>query len=225
MTILRQLKEVAEIGQRLRGDPGDSFVRVSELVKLGIVRMVNGTLQLAASNVTSSPTSNSRLINTLFSLQGGGNLTTDLTLSLVGDVATPGASKLYGTDSGGTRAWVPTPDFVRGATWVASTGAIVVPTNNVVVQIPRACTIKEITILTVGGPGSCTVDIKRSTFAGYPPVISLAGGVPPAISAGITYSNVVLTGWTTTLALDDVLLFNLSACSTFTLVAISVRMG
>lgn len=45
--VLVQLKEVVEIGQRLRGDPNDSFVRVSELVKLNLARLVNGTLQPA----------------------------------------------------------------------------------------------------------------------------------------------------------------------------------
>ena len=40
--VLRVLKEGLEIGQRLRGDPLDSFVRLRELVDLGIVRDVGG---------------------------------------------------------------------------------------------------------------------------------------------------------------------------------------
>ena len=44
-TILRQVKESIEVAQRLRGDQGDSYVRVSELVALGYVQLVNGTLQ------------------------------------------------------------------------------------------------------------------------------------------------------------------------------------
>ena len=47
--VLRQLKEALELGQRLRGDPADSFVRVSELVHLGILRLVGATLQLSNS--------------------------------------------------------------------------------------------------------------------------------------------------------------------------------
>jgi hypothetical protein len=46
-TILRQLKESIEVAQRLRGDVGDSYVRVSELVGLGLATIVNGTIQLA----------------------------------------------------------------------------------------------------------------------------------------------------------------------------------
>lgn len=55
--ILRQLKEVAEIGQRLRGDPLDSFVRVKELVQAGLVRLVNGTLQPSSTAVGGSSSS------------------------------------------------------------------------------------------------------------------------------------------------------------------------
>lgn len=39
--VLSQLKEVAEVGQRLRGDVRDSFVRVAELVEAGIFRVVD----------------------------------------------------------------------------------------------------------------------------------------------------------------------------------------
>lgn len=45
--VLRQLKESTEVAQRLRGDPGDSFVRVSELVSFGIVRLIGSSLQPA----------------------------------------------------------------------------------------------------------------------------------------------------------------------------------
>lgn len=44
-TVLKQLKEVAEVGQRLRGDPMDSFVRVSDLVNNKMARLVNGQLK------------------------------------------------------------------------------------------------------------------------------------------------------------------------------------
>jgi hypothetical protein len=53
-TVLKQLKEVAEIGQRVRGDPKDSFVRVSELVNAGLIRFVNETVQPAST--TAAPT-------------------------------------------------------------------------------------------------------------------------------------------------------------------------
>ena len=44
-------------------------------------------------------------INTVNSVQGGGALTGNLNISLVGDTLTPGANKVYGTDSTGQRGW------------------------------------------------------------------------------------------------------------------------
>lgn len=47
-----------------------------------------------------------RSIATQHSLTGGGNLSADRTLNLVGDVAAPGANKVYGTDGAGARGWL-----------------------------------------------------------------------------------------------------------------------
>ena len=49
--VLSQLKEGMEIAQRLRGSVGDSYVRVSELVALGLGTIVNGNLQLSNGGV------------------------------------------------------------------------------------------------------------------------------------------------------------------------------
>lgn len=106
--VLRQLKETTEIAQRLRGDPMDSFVRVSELLATGLVRYTNGQIQPPLSNTsTSVPTT--RNILTIDSITGGGDLSADRTLSLVNDTLTPGASKYYGTDGGGVRGWFALP--------------------------------------------------------------------------------------------------------------------
>lgn len=43
--VLGQLREVAEIAQRLRGDPLDSFVRVSELNRITGSTLISGTVQ------------------------------------------------------------------------------------------------------------------------------------------------------------------------------------
>ena len=50
-------------------------------------------------------------INTVNSIQGGGALTGNLSISLVGDASSPGANKIYGTNSSGQRGWqdAPTP--------------------------------------------------------------------------------------------------------------------
>lgn len=58
--ILDQLKECTEIGQRLRGDPLDSYARVRDLVSLRLAQMINGRLepseQLLVTGITGTQT-------------------------------------------------------------------------------------------------------------------------------------------------------------------------
>jgi hypothetical protein len=120
--------------------------------------------------------------------------------------------------------------FMPGASWGSATGSALTLTG--ILPVPRplgsACTIKEVLILTTGGTGSCTINIWKANLSShYPPVSGddITGGVPPAISGAATYRNSTLTGWTTTIAQDDVLYFTLTATSTFTSVAIFIRYG
>lgn len=275
--VLRQLKEVAEVGQRQRGDPSDSFVRVSDLVQAGIIRLVGKQIFPPAAILNSgAPVPSSRNILTIDSIIGGGSLIADLTLQLSGDAATPGNTMLYGTNGSGVKGWytqpagftsplstkgdilgfntgnarvpigadgtiliadstqtlglkwgtnIATAVFQKGATWVNTSGVVVVPTNDVIITLPRACTLTLVTILTVGGTGSCNVDIWKSTLAAFPPVIggAITGGVPPAITSGKTYTNSVLSGWTTSFSAGDVLLFHLNSSSTFTEISITLQ--
>lgn len=127
--VLRQLKEVAETGQRLRGDPSDSFVRVSELVQAGIMRLVNGTLQPPTTgSLPGAAVPSTRSVGTSGSLVGGGTLAADLTLQLAGDSATPGNSQLYGTNASGAKGWYAQPGSAsvsplttKGDIWVFGT--------------------------------------------------------------------------------------------------------
>lgn len=99
-----------EIAQRLRGDPGDSYVRVSELVDAGIVRLVGGTVQAPSTDEPpGGAVPSSRLINTTGSLSGGGDLSADLTLQLLNDNAAPGNSYYYGTDGSGVKGFFAVP--------------------------------------------------------------------------------------------------------------------
>ncbi len=128
--VLGQLREVAEIAQRLRGDPQDSFVRVSEIVHALGVRYVNGTLQPPS---TTAPNIGGT-ITVANSILGGGTVASPLTLD--GDVAAPGNSMLYGTSAGGTKGWYaqpttsPAPLTTKGDIYGFSTVAIRVPVGS-----------------------------------------------------------------------------------------------
>lgn len=115
--VLRQLKEASETGQRLRGDPNDSYVRVGELVGAGVARFVNGGI-VAPSPASLPPTTvpSTRKVDTAGSLTGGGALASDLTLELVNDSASPGNSMLYGTNASGAKGWYAQPSGSGGGT-------------------------------------------------------------------------------------------------------------
>lgn len=95
--VAQQLKEAIEIGQRLRGNAGDSFVRVSELEYALGVQLINNTVQppLTTTYLTSVYTANS--------VSGSG--ATGAPVQLTNDVASPGNSMVYGTNSSGVRGW------------------------------------------------------------------------------------------------------------------------
>ena len=70
------------------------------------------------SNVTGTPTTlsgygitdavpNTRTVTGLYSVSGGGPLSSNIQLSLVGDSNAPGLNRFYGTDGSGTKGWFP----------------------------------------------------------------------------------------------------------------------
>jgi len=108
-------------------------------------------------------------------------------------------------------------------------GALGLPVNAVEALVNGGpCSILEVLVLTKGGPGSCTVKLWKANLSShYPPVSAddISGGTNVVISSGTTYQNSTLTGWTTSLAADDVILITLSATSSFTSVAVYIRVG
>lgn len=108
-----------------------------------------------------------------------------------------------------------------GASWV-NTAGIVVPAINVVVPIHVQGKITKSTILTKGGSGSCQIDIWKRSYGTYPPLVgdSITASALPAVVTGIKYQDVTLTGWITTVAVDDVLEFKLVSSSTFTQISL-----
>ena len=115
--------------------------------------------------------------------------------------------------------------YTKGGTWIATSGALTTPIMTIPIVIPTSSTLKEVTILTEGGSGSCVIDIWKTPLGSYPPTVvnSICNGLP-TISAGITYDNSALTGWTTAFNADDTILFNLNSTSSFTTIAITLRM-
>lgn len=102
VTVQRQMKENIEVAQRLRGDPNDSFVRVSELTQGGLFKLVNDAL--VPGTVSSGDSVSITVAN---SITGAG--TSASPLQLQGDSASPGNSMLYGTNGSGVKGWYSQP--------------------------------------------------------------------------------------------------------------------
>jgi hypothetical protein len=72
--------------------------------------------------------------------------------------------------------------------------------------------------------GSVVVDVWRSTYAGFPPVVggSIAGSELPTLTNQQINSDSSLTTWTTSLAKGDILAYNVNSASTVTRVTVSI---
>lgn len=79
-------------------------------------------------------------------------------------------------------------------------------------RIPFACTIQEVMML-ADQSGSLVVDIWKDTYANFPPTDadSITAAAPPTISAATKSQDATLTGWTTAIAADSILRFNIDS--------------
>jgi hypothetical protein len=91
-------------------------------------------------------------------------------------------------------------------------------------EIPFACTIKQVTLL-ADQSGSIVVDIWKDTYANFPPIDadSITASAPPTISSAQKSQDSTLTGWTKSISSGDILAFNVDSCATITRVTISLE--
>jgi hypothetical protein len=74
--------------------------------------------------------------------------------------------------------------------------------------------------------GAVVIDIWKSTYAGFPPVVggSICGGAKPTIPALSQKSkDTTLVGWTTALSQYDILAFNVDSATTITRVTLTLH--
>lgn len=108
---------IAGSGISISPTAGTGAVTVSNSGIISIVVSANlqvttSTAGVASLDVSSTVVLNTRSIiatSTTGSIAGGGNLSADRTLALVNDSVTPGNSKYYGTNSGGTKGFFDLP--------------------------------------------------------------------------------------------------------------------
>jgi hypothetical protein len=63
--------------------------------------------------------------------------------------------------------------------------------------------------------GSAVIDVRKGSYASYPPATSITGGSPPTLSSA-NKAQGSSTGWTTSVSAGDIIRFYLSSASTVT---------
>lgn len=91
-------------------------------------------------------------------------------------------------------------------------------------RIPFACTINRATML-ADQSGSIVVDIWKDTYANFPPTNadSITAAAPPTITTAQKSEDSTLAGWTTAIAANDILAFNVDSCTDIERVTISLK--
>jgi hypothetical protein len=90
-------------------------------------------------------------------------------------------------------------------------------TKVVVGPIDFGGTIDRVTVVAVGGPGSCTFGVKSCARASYPGSLAdITGGADVDLSSSHESEDATLSGWTTSVSDDDVFEFELKGTSTIT---------
>lgn len=88
--------------------------------------------------------------------------------------------------------------------------------------VPFAGSITEV-ILLADQSGSIVIDIKKSTYSGFPTTSSITASAKPTLSSAQKYSDTTLTGWTKAVSAGDVLEFIVDSVTTITRCSIVLK--
>lgn len=94
------------------------------------------------------------------------------------------------------------------------------------VSMPFACNISMWTLL-ADQSGSLQIDIWKDIYANYPPTVTdtITGGSPPVLSSAGANRDSTLSGWTTSIAEDDTLRFNIDSATTVTRATLVLKLA
>lgn len=77
--------------------------------------------------------------------------------------------------------------------------------------------------LLANAAGSCSVNIFKATYSAFPTIsTSIVSATPPTLTAATSYSDTTLSGWTTSVAADDIVRFSLTSISGITRLAVTL---
>ena len=107
-------------------------------------------------------------------------------------------------------------DRAIGCCFDGSGAALVLTgTTAITVSVPVNGTLTGYRITTRGGPGSCTIKVRKSSYASFPGSLAdITGGAHCVLSSAHAAEDTTLSGWSTSLSAGDVLEFALSSAAT-----------
>ena len=104
-------------------------------------------------------------------------------------------------------------------------GAAITTGTKGYLEIPFACAITSVTAL-ADTSGTINIDIKKSTYAGFPSTASISsGGTGISITTGTSIQNNALTGWALGTSAGSILEFYASGCTSITRVTASLKVN
>lgn len=223
--VLMAVKEALDIGQRRTGDLLNSFIRVEDLIDLGLITIEGNTNAVVGADLSE--------IANIGDLSGSAEgdflrfdgtdwvndqlALADITQAMV--VQHQAALSINWSQLTGSVATIPIYRL-PGATWVKGSSAIGLPVNDVSVYFHAAAYILGVVVLGHEVNGTCTIDIWKDSYANFPPTVadSICASAKPTIGAGRKAIDTTLTGWTRDIAAGDTLTFHLEAVTNFKVV-------
>ena len=117
----------------------------------------------------------------------------------------------------GDGTWGPLPGTETLSVVLEGYGSVIGTGVRGHLYIPYPCTVVG-AVLLADQAGSLVVDIWKSAFSAFPPVIAgtIVAAAKPTLAAAASSRDLTLTGWSTTLAAGDVLAFNVDSVSAVT---------
>lgn len=220
--VLMAIKESIEIGQRRTTDLLNSYIRVQDLIDLGLITTEGNTTAIVGadlSEIANLADLSGSALGDFLRFDGTDWVNDQLALGdITQSMVTQHQAALTIAASQISNPSTLKPLDVRGANWVSSSSALTSAANDVNVYVPYAGTIVGVAVLTEGGAGDCEISIWKDSYANFPPTVgdSITASAKPTISGDVKYLDVTLTGWTTSIAAGDVLKFRLDSVTTFT---------
>jgi len=94
-------------------------------------------------------------------------------------------------------------------------GSVITTGSKGYISIPYSCIINSNTIV-ANATGDIVIDIKKSTYSGFPTTASICAAAKPTLAAAQKSTDSTLTGWTTTINSGDIIEFVVDSAATIT---------